>query len=118
MADVFQTFQKFNDPRLAAAIADKLREARIEFLIENKTSYLAPIIIGVSSEPPIALKVKTSDFDRANQVLEEYYQPKLNDVDPDYYLLSFSSQELVDVIINSDKWGHFDRALAKKLLAE
>lgn len=118
MADVFQTFQKFNDPRLATVIANKLREARIECFIENKTSYVPPIIIGTSSEPPISLKVKTSDFNRANQVLEEYYQPKLNDVDPDYYLLSFSSQELVDVITNPNKWGHFDRALAKKLLAE
>lgn len=118
MADDFQTFQKFNDPRFAAATADKLREARIEFLIENKTSYVPPIIIGTSSEPPIVLKVKTNDFNRANQVLEEYYQRKLNDVDPDYYLLSFSSQELVDVITNPNKWGHFDRALAKKLLAD
>ena len=118
MAEVFQIFQKFTDFRLAAVIADKLQEAGIELLIENKTSLVDPIIIGVSSEPPITLKVKTSDFDRANQVLEEYYQPGLNDIDPDYYLLSFTSMELVDVIRNADKWGHFDRALAKKLLAE
>ena len=118
MADVFQPFQKFNDFRLAAVIADKLQESGIELLIENKTSLVDPIIIGISSEPPITLKVKTSDFDRANQVLEDYYQPGLNDIDPDYYLLSFTSMELVDVIRNADKWGHFDRALAKKLLAE
>ncbi len=62
--------------------------------------------------------MRTSDFDRANRALEEYYQPILNDVDPDYYLLSFSDRELLDVVNQPDKWGHFDRALAKKLLLE
>jgi hypothetical protein len=118
MADPFEIFQKFNDLRLATAIADKLQEARIEFLIESKPSYVPSIIIGTSSEPPIILKVKASDFRRANQVLEDYHQPDLDDVDPDYYLWSFTSKELVDVITNPDKWGHFDRALAKKIIAE
>lgn len=37
-------------------------------------------------------------------------------VDPDYYLLDFSKEELTDVLIKSDEWSEFDVDLARELL--
>jgi len=116
MADAYLTFQKFTDPRLAAAIAKKLSEFHIETLIEDASSLLNPHLIGSTPEPAIHLKVRSSDLPRAHQVLEEYYERHLDDVDPDYYLLSFTDRELMNVIANPDEWGLFDQALAKKLM--
>ena len=39
-------------------------------------------------------------------------------IDDDYYLLSFSDDELIDVVSKSDEWNKFDVSLAKKLLKE
>jgi hypothetical protein len=118
MAGSYQTFQKFNDPDLAGVIARKLRELNIPSQVVDENPNFNPSFVNNVVEPTIHLKVRSGDFDRAHQALEEYYRQQLNDVDPDYYLFSFSDTELLDIVAKPDEWGHFDYALAKKLLAD
>lgn len=118
MATPFLTFQKFNDAGLATTVAEKLKEQHIEFELANEQPNFDPSYAFNAVEPTIHLKIQAADFSKAHTVLEEYYQNQLQDVDPDYYLLSFSNQELQEIIEKPDEWGHFDYALAKKLLAE
>jgi hypothetical protein len=42
---------------------------------------------------------------------------KIQRKDPDYYLLSFSDDELLDLVRNPDEWGPLDYVLAKQILA-
>jgi len=114
----FTTFQTFNDPGLASAIADKLKAQRIVCLVEKVEPLLEPSFFQNTVEPNIHLKVRSTDLDRANQVLEEYYENRLQDVDPNYYLFSFTDVELLDIVAKPDEWGHFDYVLARELLAE
>jgi len=118
MAAPYQTFQKFNDAGLAAVIAEKLKNKNIDYVLENEQPNFDPSYAFNHVEPTIHLKVSPTDFSRAHAALEEYYQDQLQDVDPDYYLLSFTDQELQEIIAKPDEWGHFDYALAKKLLAD
>lgn len=114
----FKTFQTFNDPGLASAIADKLKAQRIVCLVEKVEPLLEPSFFRNTVEPNIHLKVRSTDLDRAHQVLEEHYEHQLKDVDPNYYLFSFSDIELLDIVAKPDEWGHFDYVLARELLAE
>ncbi|MBS1663859.1 MAG: hypothetical protein JST68_22630 [Bacteroidetes bacterium] len=118
MTEAFRTFQKFNDPELAAIIAGKLQELGIETEIVDESANFDPSYANNSFEPTIHLKIKADRFDRAHAVLEEYYQQQVDDVPSHYYLLSFSNRELMEIIAKPDEWGHFDYALAQKLLAE
>lgn len=114
----FTTFQTFNDPGLAAAVADKLKAQRIICLVEKVEPLLEPSFFRNTVEPNIHLKVRSVDIERANEVLEEYYENRLQDVDPNYYLFSFTDVELLDIVAKPDEWGHFDYVLARELLAE
>jgi hypothetical protein len=114
----FKTFQTFNDPGLASAIADKLKAQRIVCLVEKVEPLLEPSFFRNTVELNIHLKVRSTDLDRAHQVLEEHYEHQLKDVDPNYYLFSFSDIELLDIVAKPDEWGHFDYVLARELLAE
>lgn len=118
MPESFLTFQKFNDAGLASVIAERLKEQHIEYLIENEVPVFDVSFANNSIEPTIQLKVRPADFPRAHATLEAYYQAQLQDVDPDYYLFSFTDKELLDIVSKPDEWGHFDYALAKKLLTE
>lgn len=118
MDDNYQTFQKFNDPQLAQTMGQQLSELGIPFQIIEEAPNFNPSFVTNVVEPTIHLKLRPSDFERANDMLQEYYQRRLHDVDPDYYLLSFTDQELRDIIAKPDEWGHFDYALAKQLLAD
>src|ERR1700760_3032588 len=90
MAFHFQTFQQFNDPGLASAIADKLTAQDIECVVERVDPLLEPTFFRNTIEQNIHLKVRASDFDEANKALEEHYRQQLYNVDPGYYLFSFS----------------------------
>lgn len=118
MPQPYLTFQKFNDPQLAAAIGEQLQKNGIDYLIENEAPLLDATIIGNDLGPTIHLKIAGEDFTRAHTVLEEYYQAQLKNMDPDYYLFSFTNAELLEVVQRPDEWGHLDYALAKMLLKE
>jgi hypothetical protein len=114
----FLTFQKFNDPELAAVIAEQLQNIGIDCRIENESPVLDATMIGNDLGSTIHLKIASEDFTRAHAALEAYYQAQLQHIDPDYYLLAFSNAELLEILQRPDEWGHLDYALAKRLLAE
>lgn len=118
MTNNFLTFQKFNDPELAATIASHLRESGIPSEIVKEAQVFDPTFANNDFEPTIHLKLLPSDFTRAQAALEAFYQAQLTNLPPDYYLFSFTDTELVDIVKHPDEWGQLDYALAKKLLAE
>ena len=118
MAVHFQTFQQFSDPGLASAIAEKLEAQQIECVVEKVKPLLEPSFFRNTVEQTIHLKVRAVDLDDAHKALEDYYRHQLQDVDPGYYLFSFSDIELLEIVAKPDEWGHFDYVLARALLAD
>jgi hypothetical protein len=118
MANEYLTFQKFSDPGLALAIAEKLQENNIDFLIEDNSKLFNPSFITDAVAASINLKVKGDDFEKAEKALEELYKKDLDDVEKDYDLFSFSDDELKSIIEKSDEWGQLDFQLAQKILKE
>ena len=114
----FLTFEKFSDPELANTIAAQLKAQGITSSIVNEGPAFDPTFANNNFEPNIHLKLNPDDFSKARRMLEKYYQGQLADIDPDYYLFSFSDTELLDLIKNPDEWGPLDYALAKHILAE
>ena len=118
MSALFLTFQQFNDAGLASAISDKLKAQRIDCVVEKVKPLLEPGFFRNPIEQTIHLKVRAVDFDRAHKALEEHYRHQLQDVDPGYYLFSFTDVELLEIVAKPDEWGHFDYVLSRDLLAE
>jgi hypothetical protein len=73
MPQPYQTFQKFNDPQLAAAIGEQLQKNGIDHRIEKEAPLLDATIIGNDLGSTIHLKIAGEDFTRAHAILEEYY---------------------------------------------
>jgi hypothetical protein len=118
MADQFETFLSFNDEDLANFVGEKLKDNNIEFTVEKSKPILDSSFVDTSIDRNIHIKLKRQDFRKGHQALEDYYKTQLNNVDPEYFLLSFSDDELKDVISKPDEWGHFNYQLAQNLLKE
>lgn len=118
MPDTFLTFQKFNDPGLAASMCELLRSQGIDCKIVNEAPTFDVSFANNKIDPTIHLKVPSGEFVHAHAALEAYYQTQLSTLDPDYYLFSFSDAELLDLVGHPDEWGALDYALAKQLLAQ
>ena len=118
MKEEFLMFQKFNSESQAIDFGSLLNENKIEFLIENISINFDPILSNNEFGKEYCVKIKKDDFEKANEILREKAKTEINEVRDDYYLLSFSDEELIDVIEKSDEWNKFDVELAQKLLKE
>jgi hypothetical protein len=118
MSEDFVLFQSFQDPAAAQDLIDQLRFNNIPFDIENSSPPIDPLFIGANLDPNIRIKLRPQDFAKAQAVLEKYYGSQLNNIGEDYYLFSFSNEELREILEKPDEWGYLDQQLAKKILKE
>ena len=116
MKEEFLIFQKFNSEIQATNFGSLLTKNKIEFLIENISVNFDPILSNNEFGKEYCVKIKKNDFEKANEILREKAKTEINEIQDDYYLLSFSNKELIDVIEKSDEWNKFDVELAHKLL--
>lgn len=112
------TFTKFHTTQEGETLIQMLRDAKIEYTIEYERNPLDKIYTGESPDPMIAVKIPAADFEEVNALLLAHAKTQLTGIDPGYYMLHFTNEELLDVINNPDDWNHFDQALAQKLLSE
>jgi len=113
------TLKKFNDPVLAQNMADILGNNGIVYTLDEAPAVYNPSIVNQADLlKEYELKIDSSDFTRANQLIADYEKSFINDVEPDYYLFSFTDEELMEILTRPDEWSTFDHELAKKLLNE
>jgi hypothetical protein len=78
--------------------------------------------IAYSGVKPSYIKYQTliasSDFEKANRLMDDFAKKAVSEVDKDHYLFEFSNQELYDILANSSEWSEFDQQLAIKILSE
>ena len=118
MTASFLTFRKFNDLALAKEIGDRLGQGNIEYLLEDNSRMFDPSFANNVLNSEILIKLRPADFVKGNKVLEDFYSSTLDTVESDYYLLSFTDEELMEIVSKPDEWGAFDYQLAQKLLKE
>jgi len=119
MEPEFITYQKFNDPALADELAGQLEQHGIAYQIEEQSlTFNITFVLNDPLQKEYAVKIKSADFEKVNQLLKDDENKNIEDVDKDYYLFSFTDDELIDVVTKADEWSAFDVVLARKLLTE
>ena len=114
----FLTYTKFYSREEAQEFIDILQNSGIDFKIDHERDLLDKIYTGESVDPMISLKIPENRFEDINAILLSRAHTQLTDIDPNYYLFSFSDQELIDVLNGRNECNHFDQALAHKLLSD
>ena len=114
----FLPFHSFFDEYSAAETARILQANDIPIKILRKGKQFDSILVGESMSQDFELQIAGEDFERANKLLQDVMQKDV-DIDifgEDYYLFSFSEDELVDIVKKPDEWGNQDIVVAKQLL--
>ena len=118
MKEDFITFEKFNDQYEAKVFGKLLEEQNIDYLLEDNSMGFDASFANNSYGKEFCIKIKKENFEKVTEILETKSEKELSEINQDHYLLSFSDEELIDVVSKSDEWNKFDVALAKKLLKE
>lgn len=118
MVEKFEAFHLFQDEAIALEFAQLLNNAGIQCIIASNPRMLDHQFVGVDSAPDYALKVRPEDFSAANTILNSFFEKQIDSVDKEYFIFSFTNEELNDVLKKPDEWGYLNFQLAKKILGE
>ena len=118
MKEEFITFERFNCKTAAEDFGQIISKLNIEFIIEDNSTSFDPTFVNNAFDKEFCVKLKRCDFEKVHKILMEKSENEISNIDKDYYLLNFSTEELIDVIAKSDEWSKYDVSLAKKLLKD
>lgn len=110
------TYKRFHSAEQAAEIITLMQEHHIPTQYEEEVLLMDKVYVGQNFDQRHLVKIPADYFSKADTLLKSLINVSPEEVEPDYYLLSFSTEELKEVIIKKDEWGDFDYALATKLL--
>ena len=117
MTENWIIFRKLNTLIQAQELETLLNENNIKTVLADN---IAPVDITFSGSTLLneyEIKIDAFNFEKAEAVLEKDAESLLEKIDQDYYLLSFTDEELYEVLIKSDEWNIFDYKLAQRILA-
>jgi hypothetical protein len=113
MDEKYLTFRKFNSILEVEEILDILKQNEISFELEDNSQITPSIIVGETSAADFRLKLKAADFEKGDRIINSFVENSIGTIEDDYYLLSFSDDELLEVINKRDEWSHYDYNVAK-----
>lgn len=117
MNDNFTSFRKYPDASQAKGLEQFLKENNIECLYIDNSPRLGTAF-GGEMQKEYEIQLRQPDFEKATLLLEELAKEEVNQLPDDYYLLEFTDDELIDVVVKKDEWNEFDYLLAIQLLKE
>ena len=113
----FITYKKFETLEEAKALIETLDNNSIQNILEdNSIGTNITSTYGNQEQTEFDVKIAQSDFEKVDLILEKEALETVRKLSNDYYLFSFSTTELYEVIDNFDEWNETDYLLAQKLL--
>jgi hypothetical protein len=116
MAGKFVKYRSYNDKVLAIELYQKLANAGIPAAWEDTEGYFDASFSNNEFLNLYYIKLRPEDFKKADELLMNTVVENSQEPVSDYYLFSFSSDELLDVLRKPDEWNEFDLYWAKKIL--
>ena len=118
MGEIYSIFRKFSNLEQASELRELLLENGIVSELGDNVAPVDVTFSGSTLQNEIELRIKQSDFKKAEEILEKDAENKINKIDPDYYLFEFTDEELYEILLKADEWNPFDYSLAQKILAD
>lgn len=116
MEKQFLTYQKFIYKSQATDFVELLKANSIDFLLEDDSMNFDPSFANNKINAEYVIKIKKQDFEKLDAILTKISASPLDTVDVDYYLLNFTNEELINLLIKSDEWSKHDYLLAQEIL--
>ena len=114
--DDFSIFKRFPVLELAEETAKILNDAGIKTIIADNVPPVDITFSGSTLQHEIEVRVLPADFPQAEAILQERAEQLIEEVDEDYYLFSYTDDELYKILEKPDEWGEINYVLAQQIL--
>ncbi|MCU7613690.1 hypothetical protein N0B16_04500 [Chryseobacterium sp. GMJ5] len=108
-------FRKSIDKFIIEEIASILQNHSIPYEIIDNEKDFDPSFISNPGKIEYQILISRDDFDIADQLISDYFTHEVT-IPEGYYLLEYSDEELMEIILKKDEWNEFDYQAAKNIL--
>nr|WP_294861225.1 hypothetical protein [uncultured Fluviicola sp.] len=114
----FITYEKFAIVPELKELVELLEANNLPYELEDDVQLVDADFANPKHHRDYRIKLKSEDFERANELRNKAALAELDEVDADYYLFDFTDEELRDLIAKQDEWSPLDFQLAQKILKD
>jgi hypothetical protein len=118
MEEQYSIFKKYPTLEQASELKVTLEKEGIDCILGDNIPPVDVTFSGNTLQNEFEVRIKQTDFKRAEEILEEQAENLIDQVDKDYYLFEFTDEELYEILLKSDEWNEFDYTLAQKILTQ
>ncbi|MBU2920143.1 hypothetical protein KO504_02200 [Winogradskyella psychrotolerans] len=118
MEDDYSIFRKFPSLEQATELKTLLNNNGIETVLGDNVPPVDVTFSGNTLQNEIEVRIKQTDFKKAELLLEKDAEDLIENIDKNYYLFDFTNKELYEILLKSDEWNAFDYTLAQKILIQ
>lgn len=118
MKDEFLVFRSFYTEEEAVSLLKFFEENGIDCLMVKFRPLLDKVYVGTNYDREFHVKIKSYEFNKANEILDRHINQHISEIGEDYYLYSFTDQELLEIIDQPDEWSNQDIVISKKILGD
>ncbi len=113
----YALFRSFSDTEQARQFALTLKELGIDSELVDNSYSSEEVFTGTQIlSNSVQLKIKQSDFEKANKFMLKEAESLITEIESDHYLHSFTDEELYEILMKPDEWSPLDYQIAHKLL--
>ena len=116
MNEEYLRFKLFPDKATAEDFAEVLKQNGIDYQIEEDALVFDPSYANNPLSTDYVILLKQADFKEASRAYDEYFAKQLGNVPEDYYLLTFTDEELLEILAKPDEWGSLITSLHRTCL--
>lgn len=117
MTTKFVRYRTFNDKAIATQLCETLSNNQIPFEWESTEGFFDASFANNDILNLYYVKIRPEDFAKVDQLLMNSVVEDKQEPVGDYYLFSFSNDELLEVVYKPYEWNEFDLYWARKILA-
>jgi hypothetical protein len=114
----YSTFKRFIHKEEAEDLVLFFQENGIVCRLKDNTTHFDASFSNNPMLNDFHVEVASKDFLRADELLQAEMEKSIQEIESDYYLFSFSDDELLEIVRKRDEWSSFDFVLAKHLLSQ
>jgi hypothetical protein len=118
VSEHYSIFRRFSTLEQAKEIETLLNQNNIESILDDNVPPVDITFSGNTLNNQIEIRIKPSDFKKAENILSKDAENLINEVDKGYYLFEFTNEELYEILLKSDEWSSFDYTLAQNILTQ
>jgi hypothetical protein len=118
MSENYSVFRKYPTLEQVKDLESLLNKNNIATEIADNIPPVDSSFSGSTLQNQYEIKIPLTDFEKAEKILDENAENLIDEVDKDYYLFSFTDDELYEILLKADEWNEFDYKLAQKILIQ